>query len=115
MVSRSLRGRPSQVKGASGVADAMPLRGTLDLRASTTPPGSVTGRPQAPPSTTRDTTAATHAHNTTAKGLPATTPASLRPVLEPNAQPTTPKSSKEPTKPKINNPEPLDTAPRLQG
>jgi hypothetical protein len=32
-VPRSLRGRPSQVKGALGVADAMLLRGTLDLRA----------------------------------------------------------------------------------
>jgi hypothetical protein len=44
VVARSLRGRPSQVKGAFGVANAMPLRGTLDLRASTTPPGSITGR-----------------------------------------------------------------------
>ena len=33
VVARSLRGRPSQVKGAYGVADAMPLRATLDLRA----------------------------------------------------------------------------------
>ena len=44
VVARSLRGRPSQVKGASGVANAMPLRATLDLRASTAPPGSITGR-----------------------------------------------------------------------
>jgi hypothetical protein len=44
VMARSLRGRPSQVKGAFGVANAMPLRGTLDLRASTAPPGSITGR-----------------------------------------------------------------------
>jgi hypothetical protein len=36
-VPRSVRGRPWQVKGAFGVADAMPLRGTLDLRASRDP------------------------------------------------------------------------------
>jgi hypothetical protein len=57
---RSLRGRPSQVKGASGVADAMPLRATLDLRASTAPPGSVAGRPKALPATTRGSAAGTH-------------------------------------------------------
>jgi hypothetical protein len=48
-VPRSVRGRPSQVKGAFGVADAMPLRGTLDLRASTAPAGSIAGRPEACP------------------------------------------------------------------
>jgi hypothetical protein len=64
VVARSLRGRPSQVKGAFGVADAMALRATLDLRASTAPPGSITGR-RGLPSTTRATTTTTHAHSTT--------------------------------------------------
>jgi hypothetical protein len=48
IVPRSLRGRPSQVKGAFGVADAMPLRGTLDLRASTAPSGQRCGQAQSP-------------------------------------------------------------------
>ncbi len=56
---RSLRGRPSQVKGAFGVATrcrfAMPLRGTLDLRASTAPPGRGYGQARGMPSTTRST------------------------------------------------------------
>ena len=43
-VPRSLRGRPSQVKGTFGVAGAMPLRGTLDLRASTAPAGQRCGQ-----------------------------------------------------------------------
>ena len=38
------RGRPSQVKGAFGVATRWRARATLDLRASTAPPGSVAGR-----------------------------------------------------------------------
>src|ERR671917_983515 len=70
-VLRSVRGRFSQVKGAFGVAKAMPLRGTLDLRASTAPPGSVTGRPQAcPPSRAPPPRAPTHTpqpHPKTAK------------------------------------------------
>jgi hypothetical protein len=49
-VPRSVRGRPSQVKGAFGVADAMPLRGTLDLRASTAPGGQWCGQAGACPS-----------------------------------------------------------------
>jgi hypothetical protein len=56
---RSLRGPPSQVKGASGVASAMPLRGTLDLRASTAPCGQRYGQATSLPSTTRATTAGT--------------------------------------------------------
>jgi hypothetical protein len=36
-VPRSVWGCPCQVKGAFGVADAMPLCGTLDLRASSDP------------------------------------------------------------------------------
>jgi hypothetical protein len=44
-VSRSLRGRSSQVKGAFGVASRWRCAPTLDLRASATPPGSVVGRP----------------------------------------------------------------------
>jgi hypothetical protein len=79
VVARSLRGRPSQVKGAFGVTGAMPLRGTLDLRASTAPPGSVTGRPQALPFTTRATTTATHAHSTnTPKTTKTTTPLKIK-------------------------------------
>lgn len=46
---RSVRGRPSQVKGAFGVADAMALRATLDLGASTAPVGRIAGRPGACP------------------------------------------------------------------
>lgn len=61
LVPRSLRGRPSQVKGAFGVADAMPLRGTLDLRASTAPCGQRCGQTKALPFTTRGTTTGTHA------------------------------------------------------
>jgi hypothetical protein len=55
VMARSLRGRPSQVKGASGVAHAMPLRATLDPRASTAPCGQHYGQagacppPHAPP------------------------------------------------------------------
>jgi hypothetical protein len=59
-VPRSVRGRPSQVKGAFGVADAMPLRGTLDLRASTAPAGRIAGRPGACPYITRGTPADPH-------------------------------------------------------
>ncbi|MGH3898359.1 MAG: hypothetical protein ACRDTA_08905 [Pseudonocardiaceae bacterium] len=52
---RSLRGRPFQVKGAFGVANAMPLRGTLDLEASTAPSGQNYGQARGLPSTTRGT------------------------------------------------------------
>jgi hypothetical protein len=48
-VPRSVRGRFSQVKGAFGVAKAMPLRGTLDLRASTAPGGRCCGQAKSPP------------------------------------------------------------------
>ena len=48
VVARSLRGRPSQVKGAFGVADAMALRTTLDLRASTAPCGQRCEQAQSP-------------------------------------------------------------------
>ena len=64
VVARSLRGRPSQVKGAFGVADAMALRATLDLRAYA-PWRAALRAGGGLPSTTRATTTATHAHSTT--------------------------------------------------
>ena len=59
-VLRSVRGRFSQVKGAFGVAKAMPLRGTLDLRASTAPGGRCCGQAKSPPVITRGAPADLH-------------------------------------------------------
>jgi hypothetical protein len=92
VVPRSLRGRPSQVKGASGVANAMPLRATLDPRASTAPCGQCYGQATSLPSTTRGTTADTHTHST-----------------------TTPKNNENNNTQRPKPPDPLDTALLLQG
>jgi hypothetical protein len=92
VVPRSLRGCPSQVKGAFGVADAMPLRGTLDLRASTAPPGSITGRSQGP--------ALHHARHHRS---------------HPRTQHNHAQKQQKQQHPKIKTPDPLDTAPPLQG
>jgi hypothetical protein len=90
---RSLRGRPSQVKGAFGVAEAMPLRGTLDLRASTAPPGSVAGRPKALPSTTRGSAAGTP-HTPRPRTYGPLHGPGLPPNLRPRRLPTAPKTDK---------------------
>ena len=91
VVPSSLRGRPSQVKGASGVADAMPLRGTLDPRASTAPCGQRYGQATSLPSTTRGTTADIHTQHNHAQ------------------------KQRQQQHPKTKTPDPLDTAPLLQG
>jgi hypothetical protein len=92
VVARSLRGRPSQVKGAFGVAHAMALRATLDLRASTTPYGQHYGQAGACP--------------------PPRAPPPQPPTHTAQPRPKTAKT----TTPKDQNPRPtLDTAPPLQG
>jgi hypothetical protein len=91
VVPRSLRGRPSQVKGACGVADAMALRATLDLRASTAPPGSITGRREP---------ALHNAHHHR---------------RHPRTQHNHAQKQQKQQHPKTKTPDPLDTAPLLQG
>jgi hypothetical protein len=87
VVARSLRDRPSPVKSASGVANAMPLRATPDLRASTTPHGQHYGQAGACPP----------------------------PPQPPTHSTTTPKKQQKQQHPKTKTPDPLDTAPPLQG
>jgi hypothetical protein len=65
VMPRSLRGRPSQLKGAFGVANAMPLTRHPGPASLHDPSGQHHGQATALPSTTRGTTAATHAHSTT--------------------------------------------------
>src|SRR5262249_7695666 len=85
-------GRPSQLQGASGVASAMPLTRHPGPASLHDPLRAALRAGHSLPSTTRSTTAATHAHST-----------------------TTPKNRKT-THPKTKAPDnTLDTAPLLQG